>query len=129
MGIRKFPVLYSKSLEWVSPSISILMEDEENHLLAEILLKEKVPLVLLQSSELRKVLLERSVCLHTSSPKFIRNHFSNRTIRNGALEDDELKLAYAEHILKHCISDLNPSQYHKLSQCQLVPLGDGNLGK
>ena len=130
LGIRNHPVLYSQSLsEWISPSIAILMEKKEgNQILEDILKKEKVPLVVFNRLELRDTLLDRGVCGRSSTPAFLREHFSNRKKINGALEDVENKFKYAEHILRHCISDLTPMHYGQLSGCQLIPLADGNLG-
>lgn len=128
IGIRNYPILYSKTLEWVSPSVAILMEKYDEKL-AEVLEKEKLPLVLFQKSEVQNALLERKICVRTSTPKLFRDHFSKRKNENGALEDKENKFLYAQCILKHCISDLNPSQYDHLSGCQLIPLANGSLGR
>uniref|UniRef100_A0A7S3QAL4 Uncharacterized protein n=1 Tax=Chaetoceros debilis TaxID=122233 RepID=A0A7S3QAL4_9STRA len=132
-GIRDVPVLHSACASpqnWVAPSKSLLMHDENDTKLIEILSKDKLPLVLIKSAELKALLLERKTCTNTTTPELLRRYYSRRkTIANGSLEDAEHRLEYAEYLLKYCKSDINPTQISELSGCQFVPLASGELGR
>ncbi len=133
-GIRDSPVLYSACApsgnNWVAPSKSILMHDDKDKLLVEILSKDSLPLVLLTSSELKSSLLQQKTCTNITTPDLLRRYYSRRKeIVNGALENAENRLKYAEYLLNYCKSDLSPTQYSSLSGCQFVPLASGGLGR
>ncbi len=132
-GVRDIPVLYSACAvsgnNWVAPSKSILMHDDNDELLVEILSMDSLPLVLLTSSELKSSLLKHQTCTNISTPDLLRRYYSRRKkIANGALENAKNKLKYAEYLLIYCKSDLSPPQYSSLSGCQFVPLASGELG-
>ncbi len=132
-GIRNQPVLYSHCAEpnkWVAPSKSLLPDDDDDLKLQEILALDRLPLVKLQSKELKEVLLNHGTCTTTAIPSTIRKYFSRREPKqNGSLESVGQKSEFAEYLLSYCLKDLGPTQYSQLSGCQFIPLANGNLGK
>ena len=133
-ALRRLPVLHSQRKGWVTPSDCVLLEDVSDSLLAEILLQEELPLVLLKSSTLRTTLIEKKVCLHATTPAYVRSYFSKRApaskdnIFGGSLEDSKRRIEYAKHLLLYCISDLDVTRYKELNGCQFIPLANGELG-
>jgi len=131
-GIQNLPVLYSactKPTNWVTPSTSILPDDDDDSVLLEIMALDRLPLVKLKSKELKTTLLTYGTCTKTSTHSTIRNYFATReSIQNGSLECQEQKHLYAAYLLSYCLKDLNPTQYDQLSGCQFIPLASGELG-
>ena len=133
-SVKDSPVLYSACStavdHWVPPSKSLLLEDDKNEKLSEILSVDRLPLVLLKSSELKSILLQYGTCTNIATPGLLRRYFSGRKDRaDGCLEQDGKRLDYAEYLLTYCKSDLKPSEYSSLSGCQFIPLANGNLGR
>ena len=133
-GVRDIPVLYSKCTannEWVAPSKSLLLHDDKDEKLSEILSLDRLPLVLLKSSDLKAMLIQSGACKNTSTPDLLRRYFATRKKKaDGCLEAaGDMKLQNAEYLLTFCKSDLNQAQYSSLSGCQFVPLASGGLGR
>ena len=80
-GIFDAPVLYSDCVDgsnWIEPKRSLLMHDDNDTRLYKMLAMDKLPLVLLASEDLKKMLLRLQVCRNTTTPSILRRYFSNR---------------------------------------------------
>jgi hypothetical protein len=128
------PILFSQRKGWVAPVDCVLLEDANDAMLTEILLQEDIPLVILKNSNLRTALIEKKVCLQTTTPAYVRSHFSKRLSASkengfiGSLENKQNRIQYAKYLLSYCLSNLEVGSYNELSGCQFIPLAIGDLG-
>lgn len=133
-AVRKIPILFSQRKGWVAPVDCVLLEDANDAMLTEILLQEDIPLVILKHSNLRTALIEKRVCVQTTTPAYVRSHFSKRlsALKEngfiGSLENKKNKTQYAKYLLSYCLSNLEIGSYNELSGCQFIPLANGDLG-
>lgn len=134
LAIRKMPFLFSQKKGWVAPLDCVLLEDAKDSMLTEILLQEDIPLVQLKNSKLRTALIEKKVCPQTTTPAYVRSHFSKRLSASkekeyfGSLENKQKRIQYAKYLLLYCLSGLEGGSYRELSGCQFIPLANGDLG-
>mgnify|MGYP006079195341 FL=1 len=123
--IENLPVLHSNATSsWEQPSQSVLFHSIEDSTLSKILDKQPtLPLVHLPD-ELKTTLLNLEITTKTTTPQFVRSHYSSKNDR----PEQQLEREDAKYLLEYSISDLTADDYGaKLHNLPFLPVADRSL--